>query len=106
MFDGRESFPNDVLQEYALTSDKTWEAIQDMNLNNLIKCVKRTCEIQKQLIPGYVSDTVSAELAKINSNGMGAKLMGAGGAGYIMVAAQEQPPGTERITIRRESLNL
>ena len=106
VFDGRESFPNDVLQEYALTSDSTWEAIQDRNLDYLIKCVKRTCEIQKQLIPGYVSDSVSAELAKMNSNGMGAKLMGAGGSGYVMMVAHEQPPDTERITIRRESLNL
>ena len=37
---------------------------------------------------------------------MGAKLMGAGGTGYIMVVAQEQPPDTQRITVRRESLNL
>ena len=106
VFDGRESFPEDVLREYSLTSDNTWDAIQDRDLEKLIECVNRTCKIQKKLIPGYISVSVSAELAELNSNGMGAKLMGAGGTGYIMVVAQEQPPGTQRVTIRRESLNL
>ena len=54
---------NDVLGIYALTSDKTGNG-RDIDLSNLIKCVKRTCEIQKQLIHGYVSDTVSASWPK------------------------------------------
>ena len=106
VFDGRESFPSELLHEYAETSNATWEAIQEQDLDQLIQCVNQTRRIQHRLIPGYISDSIADTLTQIESNGMGAKLMGAGGVGYIMVVAQTQPPNTERITIRRESLNL
>ncbi len=62
--------------------------------------------MQQLLIPGYVSDEVSFILNKIEAQGHGVKLMGAGGAGYMVIAADEQPPETKHIVIRRASLTL
>ena len=65
-----------------------------------------TCRIQEQLIPGYISEAVAPELSKLQDEGYGCKLMGAGGAGYILIVAKTQPDDAEKITIRRQSLSL
>lgn len=106
VFDGNETYPVDKLHEYAEMSERTWAAIQNKNLSALIDCVNTTRKLQQQLIPGYVSGSVSSELIQIEDAGMGCKLMGAGGSGYVMIVAETKPESTEQITIRRESLNL
>ena len=106
VFDGNETYPADKLLEYAETSERTWAAIQNKNLTALIDCVNTTRKLQQQLIPGYVSKSVSSELTQIEDAGRGCKLMGAGGAGYVMIVAETKPESTEKITIRRESLTL
>lgn len=106
VFDGRESFPKDVLEEYAAMANETWRVIKTRDLAALKHCVNATRALQQKLIPGYVSDAVAPELAALEAAGHGAKLMGAGGAGYVMIVADEQPEGAERVTIRRESLAL
>jgi len=68
--------------------------------------VNTTRQLQKQLISGYVSEAVAPELDRIQAGGMGCKLMGAGGAGYVMIVAETQPEATEKVVIRRESLSL
>jgi len=106
VFDGNETYPADKLHEYAEMSDRTWDAIQNKNLPALIDCVNTTRQLQKQLISGYVSEAVAPELDRIQAGGMGCKLMGAGGAGYVMIVAETQPEATEKVVIRRESLSL
>jgi cytidyltransferase-like protein len=106
VFDGRESFPEDVLKEYVQLASETWRVIKARDLAGLKACVNKTCRMQQTLIPGYVSDAVAPELDALEAAGHGAKLMGAGGAGYVMIVADEPPEGSERVVIRRESLNL
>jgi len=106
VFDGREAFPMDRLEEYSQISHRTWEAIKEMHLDDLKQCINETRAMQQLLIPGYVSDEVSSILDEVEAQGHGVKLMGAGGAGYMVVAADEQPPETQRIVIRRTSLTL
>ena len=106
VFNGEETYPEIDLLKYAKLSDRTWESIQDMDLLKLTECVNQTRRIQQDLIPGYVSDSVSPELDSYQSKGMGCKLMGAGGFGYIMIVAENQPEGSEKIVIRRQSLTL
>jgi len=106
VFDGTETYSTGKLREYAETSDRTWDAIQNKNLEHLIDCVNTTRKLQQQLIPGYVSEAVAPELDRIQAGGMGCKLMGAGGAGYVMIVAETQPEATGKIIIRRQSLNL
>lgn len=106
VFDGREAFPMDRLQEYSQISHRTWDAIKEMNLDDLKQRINETRAIQQLLIPGYVSDEASPILDEIEAQGHGVKLMGAGGAGYLVVAADEQPPETQRIVIRRSSFTL
>ena len=106
VFDGRESFPAHTLQEYAAVSDRTWDAIKACDLPLLIECINTTRALQQQLIPGYISDSVLSELEDLQKAGYACKLMGAGGAGYVLIAAKEQPVDSDRIVIRRESLNL
>ena len=106
VFDGTEVFPAELLLRYEKASDETWRAIQNQDLADLIHCVNLTSQIQKQLIPGYISRAVAPELAKLQGEGYGCKLMGAGGAGYILIVANTQPVDAQKITIRRQSLNL
>ena len=106
VFAGTETYPVEKLREYAETSDRTWSAIQDKNLANLIDCVNTTRKLQQKLIPGYISKAVAQELERLQAGGMGCKLMGAGGAGYVLVVSDEQPANSKKIVIRRESLNL
>ena len=84
----------------------TWEAIKEMNLDGLKQLINETRFMQQLLIPGYVSDEVSSILEGIEAQGHGVKLMGAGGAGYMVIAADQQPPETQRIVVRRTSLTL
>ena len=106
VFDGRESYPTDILQQYNEISDQTWNAIQNRDLPTLIQCVNSTRKIQRQLIPGYVSEAVGSELDFLEETGYGCKLMGAGGAGYVLIVADSQPDDTKKVIIRRQSLNL
>jgi len=106
VFDGREAFPGDRLEEYSKIAHRTWEAIKEMNLDDLKQCINKTRVMQQLLIPGYVSDEVSSTLDEVEAQGHGVKLLGAGGAGYMVIAADEQPPETQRIVIRRASLTL
>ena len=106
VFDGRESFPKDVLTEYAAMANETWRVIKARDLAALKHCVNSTRRLQQTLIPGYVSDAVAPELEALEAAGHGCKLMGAGGAGYVMIVADEQPEGADRVVIRREALAL
>ena len=106
VFAGTETYPAGKLREYAETSNRTWGAIQNKSLPDLIDCVNTTRKLQQQLIPGYISETVAPELDRIQAGGMGCKLMGAGGAGYVLVVSNEQPADSKKIVIRRDSLNL
>jgi cytidyltransferase-like protein len=106
VFDGREAFPMDRLREYAEIAHRTWEAVKEMSLVDLKQCINKTRAMQQLLIPGYVSGEVSSTLDEVEAQGHGVKLMGAGGAGYMVIAADQQPPETQRIVIRRSSLTL
>jgi len=103
VFDGREAFPVDRLEEYSQIAYRTWRAIRDMHLIDLKQCINKTRAMQQLLIPGYVSDEVSSILDEVEAQGHGVKLMGAGGAGYMIIVADEQPPETQRMVIRRAS---
>jgi len=106
VFQGCEIFPSELLKRYAETSQLTWTAIQDRNLPLLMKCINQTCMIQRKLIPGYVSSTVSNVLESYQSKDHSAKLMGAGGTGYMLIASDRQPSNSQRIVIRRDSFTL
>ena len=106
VFDGREAYPTDILQQYNEISDQTWNAIQNRDLPTLIQCVNSTRKIQLQLIPGYISESVGPDLDCLEKTGYGCKLMGAGGAGYVLIVADSQPNDTKKVIIRRQSLNL
>jgi cytidyltransferase-like protein len=106
VFDGREKFPARELQQYAKTAGETWQAIKAKDLAALVKCVNQTRRHQQTLIPGYISSAVEPEIDHLEQAGHGVKLMGAGGAGYLMIVTGQQPPQSQRIVIRRQSFTI
>ena len=54
VFQGSEKFKKTILQEYCNLAEMTWRAINERNIQNLIIAVKRTCELQHFMIPGYI----------------------------------------------------
>ena len=106
VFSGDETFPESELREYAQLSSHMWDAIESRNLGKLIENTDKIRRIQQKLIPGYISESVSPLLEEYQSNGIGCKLMGAGGCGYMLLVGKEQPKDSQRITIRRQSLYL
>ena len=106
VFDGRESFPKERLCQYKQTARETWAAIKAMDLEGLQHLINETRAHQERLIPGYISEAVRPEIQQQERAGYGVKLAGAGGAGYMIIAAKKQPPDTQKIVIRRRSLAL
>ena len=106
VFDGREAFPESLLRQYELTAKETWGAIKTKNLEKLQQLINETRTHQQKLIPGYMSQEVLPVVQDLERSGFAVKLAGAGGAGYLIIAAKTQPVNTQKIVIRRQSLTL
>lgn len=106
VYTGKEKFPIQALKKYSQISEDTWQAIKSRDLQLLIKSVNSTCSIQEQLVDGYISEETKPEIEDLKNKGYGAKLMGAGGHGYIMCVGATKPENATTIKIRKESLSL
>lgn len=87
----------------AESAERCWAAIQDRDLQSLGRSLCENLDAQVQTFPAMLPACVQAQLAKIQSLSAGAKFTGAGGGGYILVAADEPPVGAFRVSIRRTS---
>jgi len=88
VFDGREDFNVTNVSHLSNLGDKVWKSLQSKDITSLGNFVTETHAAQKEMIPGYESDTVSDILKSLQKNHFGAKLMGAGGYGYVFVLSE------------------
>ena len=89
VFDGRESFQEKKVMRHSELGEMVWQAILDKDINNFGHLINAVHESQKDMIPGYESEQVKPIIQKAQARYLGAKLMGAGGFGYVMVVSSE-----------------
>jgi galactokinase/mevalonate kinase-like predicted kinase len=61
------------------------EAIQRRDLKGLGRSIGRAWELNKRLDPGSTNDAVEALMARVEPRATGAKLLGAGGGGFLLI---------------------
>ena len=90
----------------AEATDKTWQAVQAKNLEELGKNVRQSFLSQVAMFPSMVDkdivDFIKNIRAKHGDNVLGYKLSGAGGGGYLICITREPIPESIGIKIMRE----
>ena len=82
------------------------EAIQVGQAEEIYRCVRRSWRLNQQLDPGTTNPAIEALLDKIGPDLVAAKLLGAGGGGYILLFARDAAAGLRiRETLDRDPPN-
>ncbi|MGQ1891815.1 bifunctional fucokinase/fucose-1-phosphate guanylyltransferase [Thermophagus sp. OGC60D27] len=77
----------DAIKEHAA---ETYDAIQQCDYEKTAKMILRSWELNKALDPGTTSPEIDAIISKIKDLALGYKLLGAGGGGYLLIAAKDE----------------
>ena len=101
VFDGRESFTEDLVRAHSELGEECWRSIDSMDLKSFGEIVSRVHESQKAMIPGYEHESLSLEIQNVRDKHLGVKLMGAGGYGYMMIVTDKPEEDFIKISIRR-----
>lgn len=86
----------EVLRAIGANVAPTAEAIQREDIHGLGTCIRRSWELNQELDPGTNPPAVQAILDKIEDLVEGAKLLGAGGGGFLFIVAKG-PDAARRI---------
>ena len=78
----------DIVDEIAAHAETTFHAIQTSNWDALCDCVRRSWDLNRRLDSGTNPPAVQAILDAIEPYVAGAKLLGAGGGGYLLIFAR------------------
>ena len=82
-------------------ADDCWQAIERRDNAGLARSIVMTFRAQTAIFPAMTNDVVARAVNELQGGGAAAKLAGAGGAGYLIVAADACPAGAFPIRIRR-----
>lgn len=99
LFDGRENFSFENVNQQRLLGIECWESIKKMNIERFAKCINNVHENQKRIIPNYESEYCKPIIKEYQKNHMGVKLMGAGGYGYAMIVTDKPEKSFMKINI-------
>ena len=102
VFDGREKFDKKLVKHQSELGDEVWGAIKNMDSQKLGNLITQVHNNQKAMIPGYEAEEISDEIVKYNNMYLGAKLMGAGGYGYVLVVADGIDDNLIKLSIRND----
>ena len=78
----------DIVDEIAAHAETTFQAIQTSNWDALCDCIRRSWDLNRRLDAGTNPPGVEAILNAIEPHLAGAKLLGAGGGGYLLMFAR------------------
>ncbi len=78
----------DIVDEIRAHADTTFNAIQTADWDALCECIRRSWDLNQQLDSGTNPPAVQAILDAIAPGVAGAKLLGAGGGGYLLIFAK------------------
>lgn len=99
---GNENFDPNLIKQQSALGDKIWEDIKNKDLASLSQHVNEVHVTQKTIIPGYESDYIKPIIEDIKSRHYGAKIMGAGGYGYIMILSDNPDKDFIKININKK----
>jgi len=101
VYDGREKINYENVSAISKLGDEAWQALYEKDIATLGDIINRTHTAQKTMIPGYESDYIKPIIQDIKSRHYGAKVMGAGGYGYIMVLSDNPDKDFIKINITK-----
>ena len=78
----------DIVDEIAAHAESTFHAIQTSNWDALCDCVRRSWDLNRRLDSGTNPPAVQGILDAVEPYVAGAKLLGAGGGGYLLMFAK------------------
>ena len=78
----------DIVDEIRAHADTTFQAIQTSNWEGLCDCIRRSWDLNRQLDAGTNPLPVQSILDAVEPHLAGAKLLGAGGGGYLLMFAR------------------
>ena len=102
VFDGKEKINLENARLLSKEADNCWESLLDGNIKELGQSINIIHNAQKNMIPGYESDFIRPIINEIQKNHFGAKIMGAGGYGYIFVLTENPESDFIKINITKQ----
>ena len=77
-----------------------WEAIKSKDTKRFGHLISETHVSQKNMIPGYEAVDIQEEILNLQKKHSGAKLMGAGGYGYMGIVSENPEDDFMAISLR------
>jgi len=84
-------------------TEEHWEAILEQDVFKFGRTLREMFEAQVAMFPHMMNERVAAMIDKYRDIALGWKMTGAGGGGYLILAADKPIPNAVRIIARRES---
>jgi cytidyltransferase-like protein len=83
-------------------TDENWQAILDQDIKTFGRSLRAMFEAQIAMFPSMMNHRVAAVIDRYQDKALGWKLTGAGGGGYLVLAADQPIPHAVRVIARRE----
>lgn len=82
-------------------ADDCWNSIQNKDINAFGDAFRRSFEAQIAMFPHMVNPAIMEQIEEYKTMGLGWKLSGAGGGGYLVLVSEKPVPNAIQIRIRR-----
>jgi galactokinase/mevalonate kinase-like predicted kinase len=82
-----------TISEIGLNAERAFHAIQKCEYQALVECVQASWDLNQRLDPGTNPPEVQQILDRVQDWLAAAKLLGAGGGGYLLILAQDEQAG-------------
>jgi len=96
-------FDHDHAKALADAADGHWEAILNQDIDKFGQTLRVGFEAQVAMFPHMMNERVAALIEEYRDRALGWKLSGAGGGGYLILAADKPIQGASRVVARRVS---
>jgi cytidyltransferase-like protein len=90
----------------ANAAEGAWKAILDKNLTAFARFFRKSFEAQTTMFPAMINPEIEKVIDSYEDQALAWKLAGAGGGGYMILVADQQPKGSMKIKIRRKETGL
>ena len=97
------AFDPEKAKALADAAESHWEAILSQDLVRFGRTMRESFEAQVAMFPNMMNERVAALIEENRDCALGWKLSGAGGGGYLILAAENPIPGAIRVIARRET---
>jgi hypothetical protein len=96
-------FDRDRAKALADAAEGHWQAILDQDIVRFGRTMRESFEAQVAMFPNMMNERVASLIEENRDCALGWKLSGAGGGGYLILAAERPIPGAIRVIARRET---